>query len=83
MAGFKPDEIPAPMTACNQIVAFDGEIVKDLKDIRDSSVSHLAVNMWNMNFFTAPADPASLILSLDMHFVQPKVNKIINSPNCV
>ena len=71
------------MTSCNQIVSFDGEIVKNLKDIRESSVAHMALNMWNMNFFTTPADPASLILSLDMHFVQPHVSKIINAPNCV
>ena len=39
--------------------------------------------MWNLNLFAKEKDPASLIASVDQHYISADLEKIVNSPFCV
>ena len=69
--------------SCNQVIGFDGQIIKNLDDVRKSSPARITVNMWTVNFFTAAKDAGSLIFSVDQHFISDQGKKIINAPNCL
>ena len=57
--------------------------MKDLSDIRNSTEARITANMWNLNLFAKEKDPASLIASVDLHYVSADLEKVVNSPFCV
>ena len=60
------------MTSCNNIIGFDGELLNDLKIVRNSTPAHLTLNMWVLNIFETPDKPESLVRSLDLANVDLK-----------
>ena len=72
IAGFNPKEISFPMTACNNLVGLDGELLENWEKLRKSQPAHLTINMWVLNIFAEPNKPETLIRSFDVANVDLK-----------
>jgi hypothetical protein len=72
IAGFNPKEISFPMTACNNLIGLDGELLENWEKLRKSQPAHLTINMWVLNIFAEPNKPETLIRSFDVANVDLK-----------
>ena len=60
------------MTACNNVVGFDGEILEDYTNLRDSKPAHMQITMWVLNIFAEKEKPETLLRSWDLAHVDLK-----------
>jgi hypothetical protein len=60
------------MTACNNIIGIDGELLDDNTKLRTSKPAHLSINMWVLNIFAEKDKPETLLRSLDLANVDTK-----------
>jgi hypothetical protein len=60
------------MTACNNLVGLDGELLQDWTKLRLSQPAHLTISMWVLNIFAEPNKPNTLIRSFDVANVDLK-----------
>lgn len=86
VAGIEKEEISPPIGRCNEYAgseAGDGEYIIDLEDYLKTAPGHLTMSLFNVNLWATPADPTSLLHSIEWIHVDWPVETLEHAPSCI